>query len=222
MKIAFFYPAKLLLAEFPGNWVLTPIPGAPLPFATLDRYPWYCTKAGKVKSNPLSEGQVYLLLEIEAGTYIPLTATGDASALIDRHAATLADSMKAWKGYLADPARYEAEQTEKREKIKAEREAANKEQEERNARRAEAAQQAYLQRLASFAGGVDQLPLEDFERACKEHYIKMPIQTVGWMRENVKSVGRKGATLTGSTKHNSPHFWQAVHSLFDALQTVNA
>lgn len=222
MKIAFFFPAKLVVANFPGNWILSPVSGAPLQLFTLDRYPWYCTKTGKVKSKPLQEGQSYLLLEIEPGTFLPLTTTGDVPGLIEDHAAHFAESLPVWRGWLADPDRYEAEQAEKRVKVKAEREAADREQEARNAARAEAAQAAYVQRLASFAGGTDQIPVEDFEHACKEQGIKMPIQTVGWMRENIKSVGRNGATMTGRTKHNSPHFWAAVRSLYEALQAVNA
>lgn len=215
MKIAFFFPAKLLVTEVPASWIFTAIPGTP--YFTFDRYPYLDTAKGRITSKALSEGQTYLLIEIESGILAPLTATGDAAAIIERHAESLATWVGRWRAYLAAPASYEADQTAKREAAKAENARRDAETAERKARIDAEHEAAYQASLSTFAAG-EQISLEHFERACKEYEVKMPIKTLGWARQHVSAVGRKSATLAGAAKHNSPHFWSAVHELFDKTE----
>ena len=214
MKIAFFFPAKILVAEAPTSWIFTAIPGTP--YFTIDHYPFFDTVKGRIASKALSEVQTYLLIEIEPGILAPITATGDAAALIERHVESLAASLPKWRSYLANPASYEAEQTVKREAAKAYNARRDAETAERKARIDAEHEAAYQASLSTFAAG-EQISLEHFERACKEYEVKMPIKTLGWARKHVSAVGRKSATLAGAAKHNSPHFWSAVRELFDNL-----
>ena len=133
---------------------------------------------------------------------------------------TMADHIEAklpiWEKEIENPEIYEKQAAETRAKIKAEREERDRDEAERKLARAKSAREAFLNTLNNFKNNTGVLIWENFEDACKEYGVKMPIKTIGYGRKNIISVSQTGLTARGKC-HNSPVLWAAIKELATKL-----
>lgn len=211
-QFAFFYPAKIIFAEH--NIELTPVEREGFTFylGPIGRKYFFNSDKKKIVFEHIENDKRQLFAKV--GEHIcpfHVTFIDNIDAFIDSALATVKQKYNLWDSQIKNPELYEAEATATREKIRAERAERDREEEERKAARAKAAEEAYQKSLALFIEGT-RIAWADFERACKENNIKMPIKTIGYGRKNIHEVGTKGWTTYGS-RHNSPIVWEAVENL---------
>lgn len=210
-KFAFFFPAKIVFAE--RNIELEPL--------IFRDYTFYLGPIGKniyfssdehriVAGNSSNEiRQIF----IKTGDYYSVVQSiliSNIEDFLTRHFDFIQSAIPNRAAQINNPELYEREATERREKIKAERAAMDKEHEERAAERLRKSEEVYQASLKSFLSG-EQIPWENVERAMKEFGVSLPIKTLGFARSNIVKICVEGAVTRGT--HNSPVLWRAVRQL---------
>ncbi len=222
-KFAFFFPAKIVFAE-------RDIPDfnayvyKGLEFRISSKNIFFSSKKDRIvvesslaKDSLTNEEPKQIWLNV-AGCLIYCSTTFNLDDWMEKNHSHIVENIDKWAEKIKHPEIYEQEATERREKIKTERAIADKEQEERLKQRAEAAEKVYQESIMAFLNG-EQIPWENIERACKENRIIIPIQTLGFGRKNITSIGRTSMTTRG--KYNSPKVWAAVKELYGKLNVIN-
>ncbi len=214
-KFAFFFPAKIVFAE--SNVELMSYEGKhPLYLGPIGRKYYFSTDKAKIVFEHIGDDKRQLFVKVR-DCFCPFHVTfiDNIPALMENINATCDAKMAEWEAAIDDPAAYEQKAAETREKIKAERAIADKEQAERKAERERNAQTAYENALKTFAEG-QMVEWNTFERAIKENGITLPIKTIGFGRKNVSKIGVTGYSVCGSA-HNSPVLWNAIRELKEKI-----
>lgn len=214
-KFAFFFPAKIIFAERNielQEFVFTK-DGKYQTFylGPIGKNIWFSTDKGKIIIEGTSDDMRQILMKTgDCYSIMQNLLIANIEDFLTRQFEFIQENTAKWQAQINNPELYEQEATERREKIKAERAAADKEQEERNAERLRKSEELYQNNLKSFLGG-EQIPWDNVERAMKEFNVSLPIKTLGFARANIVKICVEGAVTRGT--HNSPVLWKAVRQL---------
>lgn len=214
VKFAFFFPAKIVFSEmevdFSDSFIFEGFE-----FFLSDKRIFFDTKKEKIVCSELdfNEKQIFIKIKQCYGE-LRTCRTENVSELLKSLMDGIKKQMPKWENDIENPLEYERRASGVREKIKAEREALDREQEERKKRWAEAAQKVYEKSLQDFKNG-ESIDFKTFERACQENNIKIPKRTLGFGRKNIKTIGLKG--YSGYTNHSSNVLWETILELNSKL-----
>jgi hypothetical protein len=210
MKFAFFYPAKLMMGErhIPARVVSDNV----LSFDKKNVY--YDTKREMVAFMECEENHYY----IKVGDHVMPIRHFQSDEAVLEFLKRDPEQVKAWVAQgiecIANPEIYNEKCRANLEKIKAEREARDKEIEEREKARAEAAEQAIIDAGETYkAGGF--ISWAHFEELCKRNSVAMPKQTLGWGRNSVDEIST--TSLQGVFKTISKEIGNVSAALKKAL-----
>lgn len=223
-KFAFFFPAKIVFAERNielQEFVFTK-DGKYLTFylGPIGKNIWFSTDKGKIVMENSSDDMRQILMKTgDCYSIMQNLLIANIEDFLTRQFEFIQENTAKWQAQINNPELYEREATERREKIKAERAAMDKEHEERAAERLRKSEEVYQASLKSFLSG-EQIPWDNVERACKENGITIPIKTIGFGRKNITSVGRTSMTARG--KYNSPKVWAIIKELYNKLNIINS
>lgn len=210
-KFAFFFPAKIVFAE--ANVELTPYDGKhPIYLGPIGRKYYFKTDKGKIVFEHIEDDKRQLFVKVR-DCFCPFHVTfiDNIPALMENVNTACDAKMAEWEAAIDFPEVYEQKAAESREKNQKERAIQDAEIQKQKQERFERAEQAYKESLEVFKNG-EKIEWADFERACKEKGVKLPIKTLGFGRANVSKVGQNGYSVLGS-KHNSPVLWAAIREL---------
>jgi len=207
MKILFIYPAKAYLLDAPRvKPVQVTIEGLNLyKFNGLNVYATASKPIVRAAYNE-AEGSNHYFIELAEGIIAPFTHADNDEHIAEKIRAfgeRIAEIITNAKLVLTDIAGYEEEQR----KVIAEKKAAREREEEEKRARAlviEAeAKQAHNNTLEAalneFKAG-NMIKAEHFEELCKQHGVKMPMQTIGALRRSVSAVAPERMRLLGNSK----------------------
>lgn len=188
----FFFPAKLIQAEH--AFLLEPIPGTTLPlfWGTIGKQVYFSIEKQKVrvKDTDSETRQIFAKL---GEHYTPLTNVRfvNVAEWLDRHFEHLTSKLPEWLALSQDPQGYKERALAKIQANRLEKDQRDKERERQKADELEKEEASYREALEKLKTG-ELVRWEVFERACKEHGVKMPIQTIGHGRSNVSSISLTG------------------------------
>jgi hypothetical protein len=190
----------------------------------LGRKYYFKTDKGKVVFENIEDDKRQVFLKVK-DCFCPCNVSfiDNIPALVEEMASHIEAKLPIWEKEIESPELYEKQATETRVKIKAEREERDRDEAERKLSRAKSAREAFLNTLNNFKNNTGVLIWENFEDACKEYGVKMPIKTIGYGRKNIISVSQTGLTARGKC-HNSPVLWAAIKELaikLDAAQLLS-
>lgn len=211
-KFAFFFPAKIIFAE--SNIELTPYEGKyPVYLGPIGRKYYFKTDKEKIVFEHIEDDKRQLFVKVK-DCFCPFHVTfiDSIPALMENVNATCDAKMTEWEAAIDNPSIYEQKAAETRAKIKTEREERDRDEAERKIARAKSDREAFLNTLNNFKNNTGVLIWENFEDACKEYGVKMPIKTIGYGRKNIISVSQTSLTARGKC-HNSPVLWAAIKEL---------
>lgn len=214
-KFAFFFPAKIVFAE--TNVELTPYEGKhPVYLGPIGRKYYFKTDKGKIVFEHIEDDKRQLFVKVR-DCFCPFHVTfiDNIPALMENVNATCDDKMAEWEAAIDFPEVYEEKATQTREKIKTERAIRDAEIEKQKTERAERLENLHKESISTFKNG-EMIEWADFERACKDNSVKLPIKTLGFGRANVSKIGQNGYSILGS-RHNSPVLWAAIRELAEKL-----
>lgn len=214
-KFAFFFPAKIVFAE--ANVELTPYEGKhPVYLGPIGRKYYFKTDKGKIVFEHIEDDKRQLFVKVK-DCFCPFHVTfiDNIPALMESVNATCDAKMTEWEAAIDNPEAYEQKAAQTREKIKAERAIQDAEIQKQKQERFEKAEQAHKNAVSVFKNG-EMIEWADFERACKERDVKLPIKTLGFGRANVSKIGQTGYSVRESN-HNSPVLWAAIRELAEKL-----
>jgi hypothetical protein len=216
-KFAFFFPAKIVFAE--ANVELTPYEGKhPVYLGPIGRKYYFKTDKNKIVFEHIEDDKRQLFVKVR-NCFCPFHVTfiDNIPALMESVNATCDAKMAEWEAAIDFPEVYEQKAAEAREKAKTENAIRDAEIQKQKQERFERTEQAHKYSVLVFKNG-EMIEWPDFERACKERSVKLPIKTLGFGRANVSKIGQTGYSISGS-KHNSPVLWAAIREL--AAKLVN-
>ena len=215
-KLAFFFPAKIVFAE--SSVELTPYDGKhPIYLGPIGRKYYFKTDKAKVVFEHIEDDKRQVFLKVK-DYFCPCNVSfiDNIPSMIETMADHIEAKLPIWEKEIENPEIYEKQAAETRAKIKAEREERDRDEAERKLARAKSAREAFLNTLNNFKNNTGVLIWENFEDACKEYGVKMPIKTIGYGRKNIISVSQTGLTARGKC-HNSPVLWAAIKELATKL-----
>lgn len=211
-KFAFFFPAKIAFTEYKID--LEPLIFRDKTFylGPIGKKIYFSCDKNKMVSTDNGDGrQIY----IKIGEYFcEMTNTPFLNVLLwlENRFDAINESLPKWTAQIDNPSLYEQEAAKTREKIKVERAIQDAEIQKQKQQRFEKAEQAHKEAVSVFKDGKHMIEWADFERACKENGVKLPIKTLGFGRANILKIGQTGYSICGS-KHNSPVLWAAIRDL---------
>lgn len=214
MKFAFFFPAKIALAERNLTAETIQVPHG----LQIIRFPnqnvFFSQDTGKVTVKHTEGVHAYF---IRVGDYYSPMRHADQNfnlaEWLESNGETAVEWVEARQRDLHDPASYETAATAKREKRRVEREAREAKDAQDKAERAAEAEERYQARIAAFKAGDGHISWDEFERICHESGVQIPIKTKGWGRSNVTKITTLSYTLCGKNRSRS---------IFDILEKLRA
>lgn len=219
-KFAFFFPAKIAFAE--SSVELEQIQFADKTFylGPLGKNVFFSAEKGRIVVSANGADMIQIFVKVgEHFCNMTNTPESNVKTWLENKIEMINELLPKWESQVNNPELYEQEATKTREKIKSEREIRDRDEAERKIAREKSAREAFESGLRKFKQFPDQsgiLTWDNFEDACKEYGVKIPIKTIGYGRQNIVGIYQKGATIRG-TNHNSPVLWKAVRELVDKL-----
>lgn len=218
-KFAFFFPAKIAFAESAVELKQIEFSGKTFYLGPLGKNVYFSCDKGRIVVS--QNGADMIQIFVKVGEYfcnMTNTPESNITAWLENKIDAINELLPKWETQVNNPLAYEQAAAETRAKIKAEREERDRDEVERKLARAKSAREAFLNTLNNFKNNTGVLIWENFEDACKEYGVKMPIKTIGYGRKNIISVSQTGLTARGKC-HNSPVLWAAIKEL--ALKLSN-
>lgn len=215
-KFAFFFPAKIAFAESAVELSPIEFQGETFYLGPLGKNVYFSCDKGKIVVSKNGDDMIQIFVKV--GEYfcnMTNTPETNVSAWLENKLEMIKELRPKWKSQINNPKLYEQAATETRAKIKAENAKRDEQIAAQKLEREEAARKVYEQSLVDFQNG-GHLQWDDFEQACKEHCVKMPIKTIGYGRKNITSVSKDGIRIRWSC-HNSPVLWAAIRELAEKL-----
>lgn len=215
-KFAFFYPAKIVFSE--ASVELTPYEGKyPVFLGPIGRKYYFNSDKGKIVFQHIEDDKRQLFIKVR-DCFCPFHVTfiDNIPNLMQNINETCDAKMSEWEAAIDNPLSYEQKAAETREKNKQERAIRDAEIERQKKEREERAENLYKESLETFKGGKHMIEWDNFERACRENDVRLPIKTLGFGRANVSKIGQTGYSVHGS-RHNSPVLWAAIRELAEKI-----
>jgi hypothetical protein len=212
-KFAFFFPAKIAFAESTVELKPIEFSGKTFYLGPLGKNVYFSCDKGRIVVSQNSPDCLQIFIKV--GEYFcAMTNTPESNVMtwLEHKADVITELLPKWENQVNNPEIYEQEAAKTREKIKEEREERDRDEAERKLSRAKSAREAFLNTLNNFKNNTGVLIWENFEDACKEYGVKIPIKTIGYGRKNIISVSQTGLTSRGKC-HNSPVLWAAIREL---------
>lgn len=182
MKFAFFYPAKLIMGErHIGARIVSK------EIVSFDeKNVYFDSQRNMVAFTSCAENHYFL----KVGDYVtPIRHFENDETCVKwtSQVAGYSEYKQKAENYIKNPEEYNELCRVNLEKRKAERELSDKEQKEREERRAAASEKEVIKARDTFkAGGM--ISWNHFEELCNRHAIAIPIQTLGWGRKSVDEI----------------------------------
>lgn len=211
-KFAFFFPAKIAFAESAVELSPIEFQGEVFYLGPLGKNVYFSTENGRIVVSKNGDDMIQIF--VKAGEYfcnMTNTRQDNVETWLDYKIEAIKELLPKWESQINNPELYEQAAAETRAKAKAEREEQDKRIAAQKLEQEETARKAYEQSLVNFQNG-DHLQWDDFEQACKEYCVKIPIKTIGYGRKNITSVSKDGIRIRWSC-HNSPVLWAAIREL---------
>ena len=218
-KFAFFFPAKIAFAESAIELKQIEFSGKTFYLGPLGKNVYFSCDKGRIVVS--QNGADMIQIFVKVGEYfcnMTNTPESNITAWLENKIEAINELLPKWETQVNNPLAYEQAAAETRAKINAEREERDRDEAERKLARAKSAREAFLNTLNNFKNNTGVLIWENFEDACKEYGVKIPIKTIGYGRKNIISVSQTGLTARGKC-HNSPVLWAAIKEL--AIKLAN-
>lgn len=212
--LAYFYPAKIVFGSIetiPDN--------IPCSFWTLGKLSgnvyFNSTKGKIVREGKESSFSVFALYN---STWIFLrnfSIDFDLNSWVERMGDTLPEMLNENVKFIDNPALYETKQAEKHKTLKEHNDEQDKIIARQKEERAAKEKERFDNAIKSFFGG-ESISWEDFENACKNRQIIIPIQCLGWGRKNVTQISKTSYSLHGRGK--SSVIFTYINQLINSLE----
>ncbi len=212
--LAYFFPAKIVFGSIES------IPETiPCNYCTLGKLAgnvYFNTAKGKIVTEGKNDS--FSVFALVNGAWVFLrnfSADFDLSPWIERMAETLPEMLSKNSEYVKNPFLYEQAQAAKRKTLKEHNDEQDKIIARQKEERAQKEKERFDNAIKSFFGG-ESISWEDFENACKNRQIIIPIQCLGWGRKNVTQISKTSYSLYGKGK--SSVIFEYINQLANSVE----